>query len=153
MVKTIFKSEEYWPSYMFLNLVVRRSLLLGTLALNVQDFYVNYRVGLQNHVFDHETRKSGLLSCYRLKINYFLSSYNQNLKIDIFTPQQQIPCYCKSGLGTLRLISWWRITYEPPSPPTPQPPPPPPPSPSTHPTMSEFQHSFLIAVTPQSPRV
>ena len=45
----------------------------------------------------------------RTKIYDFLSSYNKNLKIDIFTPLQQIPCYCKSRLGTLRLISWWRV--------------------------------------------
>ena len=90
---------------MFLNMVVRHSALLRKLAVNVEDFYVkNNRVGLKNHVFDHETRKSGLFPCYRLKINDFLSSYNQNLKIDIFTPQRQIPCYCKSRLGTLRLI-------------------------------------------------
>ena len=81
--------------------------LLRKLALNVED----NRVGVKNHVFDHETRKSGLFPCYRLKINDFLSSYNQNLKIDIFTPLQQIPCYCKSRLGTLRLILWWRVTY------------------------------------------
>ena len=36
--------------------------------------------GVKNHVFDHETRKSGLVPCYRLKINDFLSSYNQNSK-------------------------------------------------------------------------
>ena len=47
-----------------------------------------------------------------LKLNDFLSSYNQNLKIDIFTPLQQIPCYCKSRLGTLQLISWWRVTLK-----------------------------------------
>ena len=47
---------------------------------------------------------------YRLKINDFLSSYNQNLKMDMFTPLQQISCSCKSRLGTLRLISWWRVT-------------------------------------------
>ena len=40
----------------------------------------------------------------------FLSNYNQNLKIDIFTPLQQIPCHCESRLGTLLLISWWRVT-------------------------------------------
>ena len=67
-------------------------------------------MGLENHVFYHETGKSGLFPCYRLKINDFLSSYNQNLKI-IFTPVQQIVCYCKSRLGTLQLISWWRVTY------------------------------------------
>ena len=68
-------------------------------------------MGLNNHVFDHKTQKRGIFPCYRLKINDFLSSYNQNLKIDIFTPLQQIPCYCKSRLGTLRLISWWRVTF------------------------------------------
>ena len=68
--------------------------------------------GVKNHVFDHEARKSGLFPCYRLKINDFLSNYNQNLKIDIFTPLQQIPCYCKNSLCTLRLISWWRVTYD-----------------------------------------
>ena len=66
---------------------------------------------LKNRIFDHETRKSGLFPCYRLKINDFLSSYNPNLKINIFTPLQQISCYCKSRLGTLRLIPWWRVTY------------------------------------------
>ena len=71
----------------------------------------NSRVGLKNYVFDHEKRKSGLFPCYRLKINDFLSGYNQNIKIDILTPLQQIPCYCKSRLGTLRLISWWRVPY------------------------------------------
>ena len=45
-------------------------------------------------------------ACYRLKINDFLSSYNQNLKNDIFTLLQQIPSYCESRLGTLRFISW-----------------------------------------------
>ena len=40
MVKNIFKSEDLWPSYMFLNMVVRHSALLGKLALNVEDFYV-----------------------------------------------------------------------------------------------------------------
>ena len=39
-VKTLFKSEDEWPSYMFLNMVVRHSALLGKLALNVEDFYV-----------------------------------------------------------------------------------------------------------------
>ena len=43
---------------------------------------------------------------------FFLSSYNQNLKIDIFTPLKQILCYCKSRLDTLRLISWWRVTND-----------------------------------------
>ena len=63
---------------------------LRKLALNVVDFYVKtIGWGLQNHVFDHETQESGLFPCYRLKINDFLSSYNQNLKIDIFTPLQQ----------------------------------------------------------------
>ena len=101
-----------WPSYMFLNMVVRHSALLRKLALNVEDFYVkNNRVGLKNHVFDHETRKSGLFPCYRLKINDFLRSYIQNLKIDLFIPLQQIPCSCKNRLGTLRLILWWRVTF------------------------------------------
>ena len=91
---------------MFLNVVVRHLALLGKLALNVEDFYVKtIGWGLKNHVFDHETRKSGLFSCYRLEINDFLSSYNQNIKIDIFTPLPQIPCYCKNRRGTLRLIS------------------------------------------------
>ena len=40
MVKTIFKSEDLWPSYMLLNMVVRHSTLFGQLALNVEDFYV-----------------------------------------------------------------------------------------------------------------
>ena len=111
-VKLIFKSEDQWPSYILLNMVVRHSAFLRKLALNVEDFYVKtIGWGLKNHVFDHETWKSGLFSCYKLKINDFLSSYNQNLKIDIFTPLQQIPCFCKSRLGTLRLILWWRVTY------------------------------------------
>ena len=40
VVKTIFKSEDYWPSYMFLNMVVQYSALLRKPALNVEDFYV-----------------------------------------------------------------------------------------------------------------
>ena len=40
MVKTISKSEDEWPSYMFLNIVVRHSALLRKLALNVEDFCV-----------------------------------------------------------------------------------------------------------------
>ena len=40
MVKTIFKSEDQWPRYMFLYMVVRHSAILGKLALNVEDFYV-----------------------------------------------------------------------------------------------------------------
>ena len=91
--------------------VFEHSGLLRILALNIEAIKCfNNRVGLQNHVFDHEIRKSGLFPCYKPNINDFLSSYNQNLKINIFTPLQQIPCYCKSGLGTLRLISWWRVT-------------------------------------------
>ena len=39
MVKSIYKSEDKWPSYMFLNMVVRLSALLRKLALNVEDFY------------------------------------------------------------------------------------------------------------------
>ena len=87
---------------MFFDMVVRHSALLGKRALNVEGFYVKtIGWGL----------KSGLFPCYRVQINDFLSSYNQNLKIDIFTPLQQIPCYGKSRLGTLRLISWWRVTF------------------------------------------
>ena len=67
-------------------------------------------MGLKTHVFDHETRKSVLFPCYRLQINDFWSSYNQNLKFDISTPLQQIPCYCKSTLDTLQPILWWRVT-------------------------------------------
>ena len=72
---------------MLLNMVVRYSAPLRKLALNVKNFYVK-TIGwdLKNHVFDHETRKSGLFPCYRLKIIDFLSSYNQNLKKDSFTP-------------------------------------------------------------------
>ena len=93
-------------------MVVQHLALLRKLALNVEDFYVKtIGWGLKNHVFDHEALKSGLFQCYRLKINDFLSSCNQHLKIDIFKSLQQIPCYCKSRLGTLRLISWWRVTY------------------------------------------
>ena len=55
--------------------------------------------GVKSHVFDHETRKSGLFPCYRLKINDFLSGYNQNLKIDIFTPLQQFLATAKVGLA------------------------------------------------------
>ena len=40
MVETILKSEDLWPSYMFLNVVVRHSALSRKLALNVEDFYV-----------------------------------------------------------------------------------------------------------------
>ena len=40
MVKPIFKSEDLWPSYIFLNTVVPHSVLLRKLALNVKDFYV-----------------------------------------------------------------------------------------------------------------
>ena len=40
MVKTISKSENQWPSYMLLNMVVRHSALLRKLAINVEDFYV-----------------------------------------------------------------------------------------------------------------
>ena len=40
MVKSIFKSEDKWPSDTFLNMVVRHSTLLRKLALNVQNFYV-----------------------------------------------------------------------------------------------------------------
>ena len=97
--------------HVFLNMVVRHSALLGKLALNVEDFYVKTIEWGLNHVFDHETRENGLLPCYGLKINDFLSSYSQNLRIDIFTPLQQIPCYCKSRLGTSQLISWWRVTH------------------------------------------
>ena len=39
-VKTIFKSEDWWLSYMFLNMVVRHLAHFGKLALNVEDFYV-----------------------------------------------------------------------------------------------------------------
>ena len=35
-----FKSEDVWPSYTFLNVVVRHSALLRKLALNVGDFFV-----------------------------------------------------------------------------------------------------------------
>ena len=66
-------------------------------------------MGFKKKVFDHETRKTGLFPCNKLKD--FLSSYNQNLKIDIFTPLQQIPRYRKSRFGTLRLISGWRVTF------------------------------------------
>ena len=57
---------------MFLNMVVRHSALLGKLAIIVEDFYVKTTEwGLKNHIFDHETRKSGVFPCYRLKINDF----------------------------------------------------------------------------------
>ena len=92
--------------------MVRHSVLLRKLALSVEDFYVKTKGwGFKNHVFDHETQKSGLFPCYRLKINDTSRSCNQNLKIDIFIPLQQIPCYDKNRLGTLLLISWWRVTY------------------------------------------
>ena len=78
---------------------------LGKLGLMLKTSMLKLQGGVKNHVFDHETRKSGLFPCYRLKMNYFLSSYNQNLKIEIFTPLQQIPCYCKSRLGTLIIIN------------------------------------------------
>ena len=63
-------------------------------------------MGLKDHVFDQWNTESGL------KIYDFLSSHNQHLKLNIFTPLQQIPCYCKSRLGTPRLISWWRVTND-----------------------------------------
>ena len=59
---------------MLLNMVVRHSVLLRKLALNVEDLNVKTIIGWdlkKNHVFDHETRKSGLFPCYRLKINDF----------------------------------------------------------------------------------
>ena len=40
MVKNIFKSKHKWPSYMFLNMVVRHLAVWGKLALNVEDFSV-----------------------------------------------------------------------------------------------------------------
>ena len=40
MVKTIFKSDYLWPSYVFLYMVVRHSALLRNLDFNVEDFYV-----------------------------------------------------------------------------------------------------------------
>ena len=40
MVKTMFKSENEWLSYMLLIMVVRHSALLRKLVLNVEDFYV-----------------------------------------------------------------------------------------------------------------
>ena len=65
---------------MLLNMVARLSALLRKLALNVEDLFVKtVGWGLKYHVFDHETRKRGLFPCYRLKMNDFLSSYNQNL--------------------------------------------------------------------------
>ena len=67
---------------MFLNMVVKHSALLGKLALNVEDTYVKTKWGLQNHVFNQETQKSRQFPRYRLKTNDFLSSYNQNIKID-----------------------------------------------------------------------
>ena len=57
--------------HVFLNMVVQYSALLTKLDLNVEDFYVK-TIGII--FFDHETRKSGLFLCYRLKINDFLSS-------------------------------------------------------------------------------
>ena len=75
---------------MFLNMVVQHSALLRKLALNVEDFCdKTIGWGEKNHVFDHETRKSGLFPCYRLKVDDILSNYNQNLNIDIFTSLQQ----------------------------------------------------------------
>ena len=40
IVKTIFKSDDSCPSYMFLNMMVRYLALLRKLALNVEDFCV-----------------------------------------------------------------------------------------------------------------
>ena len=87
-----------------MNIVIQHSALLRKLDLNVEDFYVKKKqkkktMGLKNHVFECETRKSGLFLCYRLKINDSLSSYKQNLKIDIFTPLQQILATAKVGLA------------------------------------------------------
>ena len=39
MAKTVFKSEDLWPSYMILNMVVRHSALLGKLAIIIEVFY------------------------------------------------------------------------------------------------------------------
>ena len=96
-----------------MNIVERHSALLGKLALNVEDFYVKtIGWGYKKIMFlPMEHGKVGYFPCNRLKINDFLSSYNPNLKIDIFTTVQQIPCYCKSRLRTLRLILWWRVTF------------------------------------------
>ena len=73
---------------------------LGKFALNVEDFHVK-TIGwvLQNHVFDHESRRSALFPCYRLQINDFLSSYNQNLKIDISHPCSKFFAAAKVGLA------------------------------------------------------
>ena len=71
---------------MYLNMVVQHWALFGKLAIIVEDFYVKI-IGLglkKSHAFDHETRKSGVFQCYGLKMNDFLSSYNQNLKIRHF---------------------------------------------------------------------
>ena len=57
------------------------------------------RVGLKTHVFDHETLKSGLFPCYRLKINDFLSSYNQNLKSTFSHPCSKFLATAKVGLA------------------------------------------------------
>ena len=68
MVKTIFKSEDKGPSYMFLNMVVRHSALLRKLALNVEEFYVKtIGWGYKKYVFDHETRKSWAISMLQTK--------------------------------------------------------------------------------------
>ena len=41
------KSEDKWPSYMFLNMVAQHSALLRKPALNVEDLYVN-TIGLSS---------------------------------------------------------------------------------------------------------
>ena len=81
-------------------MVVRHSALLGKLALHVEDFYVKtIWWGLKNHVFDHETRESGLFPCYRLKINEFLSSYNKISKSTFSHPCSKFLATAKVGLA------------------------------------------------------
>ena len=89
---------------MFLNMVVRHPARLRKLALNVEDFCVEtIGWGKKIMLLIMKHGKSGLFPCYRLKIKQtkkdFLSIYNQNLKVCIFTTLKQIRCNCKVGLA------------------------------------------------------
>ena len=73
---------------------------MGKLALNVEDFCVKTIGGIsREHVFDHETRKSRLFPCYRLKINDFLSSFAKISKSIVSHPYGKILATAKVGLA------------------------------------------------------
>ena len=78
MVKTMFKIRGLAAELHVFEYGGTTFGTFGKLAVIVEDFYVKtIGWGLKNHVFDHETRKREVFPCYRLKINDFLSSYNQ----------------------------------------------------------------------------